>query len=888
MSQTELSGYKVLARVSKKQIFQIIPLVLACLVQLGCKQTNDLFTSRMYHQTVSKFNPLFNGEQALFKGQAVLEDLHQDNFDEILPVFKLGSEEQASSIKPEMEKAIEKGAKIIQRHSMMIRNRQRNNFIDDAYLLIGKARYYKREYLPALETFNYVIQEFGKEKMGIVARYWLARTKTISGNYLSAVDDFEEVYRHPDLPKNLKGDVYAAYAQLEIDQKHYAKSCQLLREAIENTREKEKKTRWIFIAGQLQARLGNNYEASEFFRRVIKKGPPYELLFHAQLNRARNYYIDIEGSDKVFDELKDMLRDDKNYDNRDQIYYVMAKVAEKVDKESLAEDYLKKSIRVSTTNITQKGLSYLKLGERNFENWQYLLAAAYFDSALTSLPPNHKRYKEAKKKGLNELVQNLNVIAREDSLQQLAGLSEKQRIGAIEQYIEKLKEAEELKHQEEEDPFNNFAFNTSDGGDGTGSFSKGGQWYFYNSSLRSVGVRDFMNRFGNRTLEDNWRRSKKSIQNFDEGNQIDKAEEKTQLRASGNKKDEYSIDKYLENIPLTEKAMAASHKKIIKAFMNLGTIYKEEIKDFRMAVKKLEELLRRYPELEEKGRVWYTLYRIHKLDENEPKANYYKNLILSQMNNSEYANLIHYENENKKPTDRSEAKVAYVTAYDLYKDKKYSRSLQKVETEYQRFIKTQYGPKFLLLRAYNLAHINKSKLQEALKAVIQLYPETPQAKQARLILNQMGRGSENNETTAKENKDGGKRKEIYAINFISEHRYIVVVPNKKTNTNQLSIDITDFNAKFFSNDNLKTKTIFLDPDNQMVMVNGFSNSTEAMVYYNTVLNQKILVSYLVDREFMNFVISTENFQPFYRDKKVEKYVEFFKRNYLKQKERTKS
>ncbi len=869
-----------------------IALILFCLMLSGCKPTSDSFTSRLYHQMVSKFNPLFNGNQALLKGETTLKTGHKDDFEEILPVFKLGNEEQASDIKPDMEKAIEKGTKVIQRHSMMIRNKQHNRFIDDSYLLIGKARYYKREYQLALETFNYVVQEFGKKESGIIAKYWAGRTKTALGNYLTAIDDFEAVYRNPEFPKKLKGDVYAAYAQLEIEQKHYSKAYQLLREAIENTREKEKKVRWLFIAGQLQARLGNDFEASELFRRVIKKGPPYELLFQAQLNRARNYDVDLEDPEKVFNELKNMLKDDKNYDNRDQIYYVMAEVAEKMDEDGLAEEYLNKSVRVSTTNATQKGLSYLKLGERNFENRQYPVAAAYYDSSFTSLPQNHKRYEEVKKKkeSLGELVVNLEIIAREDSLQALANLSEKQRIAKIEDYIKKLKEEEELQRQREEDPFNNFAFNTSGSGGNNASFSQGGQWYFYNSSLRSVGERDFMNLFGNRALEDNWRRSNKAIQSFNQptgGEGEEGGDTSLTAEAGSGENDKYSVEKYMKDIPLTEEAMAASHKKIIEAFMNLGTIYKEELQDYRMAAKELEELLKRYPELEQKGRVWYTLYRVYKLDGNEKKANYYKDLIMTQMADSEYAELIRYENGDKKPIDKSEAKIAYQEAYDLYKAKSYRASQKKIDGVYQRFIETDFGPKFLLLRAYDIAYTDKKKLKEALEAVIQLYPDSPQAEEARQVLAQMGIdiGGADNSDNGEEGKEENK---LYSVSFASEHRYIVVVPNKKVNANQLTIDITDFSKKFFPNDNLRTRAIFLDPDNQMVMVSGLSNSTKAMSFYNTILNQKVLVRHLAGMEFKHFVISTENFQPFYQDKEVGKYLKFFREQYLKQKEGTKS
>ncbi|HCQ17448.1 MAG TPA: hypothetical protein DIU20_14360, partial [Cryomorphaceae bacterium] len=325
---------------------------------------------------VSKFNPLFNGEQALLRGETTLREQHKDNFDEILPVYRLGDEQLASNIKPDMEKAIEKGSKVIQEHSMMIRNNQKNKFIDDSYLLIGKARFYQKDYLPALETFNFIVLEFPESRSYQEARLWVARCKTQIGNYLSAKEDFEKLYREEEMPKRLKDDVYASYAQLEINSGSSAAAYQLLRQAIDKTRDKDLEIRWLFIAGQLQSRMGNDYEASQIFEKVIRKGPPYELLFQAQLNRARNYDVELQNPAKAFDQLKAMLRDDKNYENRDQIYYVMAEVAEKLEDEALMEEYLKKSVRVSTTNQKQKSQSYLKLAETNFRNKLYKQAEA--------------------------------------------------------------------------------------------------------------------------------------------------------------------------------------------------------------------------------------------------------------------------------------------------------------------------------------------------------------------------------------------------------------------------------------------------------------------------------------------------------------------------------
>ncbi|HAD96547.1 MAG TPA: hypothetical protein DCG19_04020 [Cryomorphaceae bacterium] len=838
---------------------------------------------------VSKFNPLFNGEQALLRGETTLREQHKDNFDEILPVYRLGDEQLASNIKPDMEKAIEKGSKVIQEHSMMIRNNQKNKFIDDSYLLIGKARFYQKDYLPALETFNFIVLEFPESRSYQEARLWVARCKTQIGNYLSAKEDFEKLYREEEMPKRLKDDVYASYAQLEINSGSSAAAYQLLRQAIDKTRDKDLEIRWLFIAGQLQSRMGNDYEASQIFEKVIRKGPPYELLFQAQLNRARNYDVELQNPAKAFDQLKAMLRDDKNYENRDQIYYVMAEVAEKLEDEALMEEYLKKSVRVSTTNQKQKSQSYLKLAETNFRNKLYKQAEAYYDSTFTNLQENDPRFRKVKriKESLNTLVKNLETIETQDSLQALAKLSEEQRNERIDDYIEKLKEEEERKKQKAENPYTNYAMNQPGGPDNAGGPTSGapaGQWYFYNQSVRGVGVRDFINRFGDRKLEDNWRRkNKENTGNFDEGPNNTATEASGENLSQGDKPDKdpkYSREEYLKNIPLSPEEIAESHKLIQEAFLAVGRVYKDDLNDYDAAAKALEELLGRYPDMEEKGRVWYTLYRVFTLAGDNARASYYRDLILTNMADSEYAAIIQNEGSGLPLTDRSEAKKAYVEAYQKYEDGAYKESLPLATQGARNYQDSRYAPKFQMLKAFNQIKLGKrEEFVSSLKLVIDQFSDSEEAEEARSILDQMEGVEVSPAKTA--DKPEEAQKSIYKAENTAQHKYIVILGNDGKVVNDLRVNLTDFNKQFFNIDNLNTKSIFLDMEHQMILVSNFNNSKRAMDYYNTVTNQNLLKGAGQTQEVQHFVISSDNFQRFYKDKKTETYLEFFRENYLK-------
>lgn len=850
----------------------------------GCKKTKDTFTSRTYHRTVSKFNPLFNGQQAMMQGEATLAQSHRDDFNTILRVFKEGDKSAASSVKPTMDKAIEKAAKVIQEHSMMIRNEQKNTFIDDSYLLLGKARYYKREYLEALETFNYIIQQYPDSKNYEEARYWAARTETALGNYLSAKDKFEKMYRSPDVPKKLRGDVFAAYGQLEIDQKHYSIAVQLLQQAADKTKDKNKEMRWLFIVGQLQSAVGNDYEASQTFKKVIRKGPPYELLFQAQLNRARNYDVDLQDPEVVFDDLQAMLKDDKNYDNRDQIYYVMAEVAEKLDEEGLEEEYLKKSVRNSTINNDQKGISYLKLAENSFENKMYTVAAAYYDSSYSNIDDGNPRFDEVKlkKESLGELVKHLNTIETQDSLQMLAAMGEKQRLKKIEDIIEKEREAAEEERRQEENQFNPFGDSESITAGNQGSI-QGGQWYFYNQNLRSVGVRDFTNRFGNRKLEDNWRRKDKEvIDNFSPDKGEDEPEENvedTDVEAAD------KVAEYLANVPLTEEQMQKSDEQIIDAFINLGTIYKDNFKDYVAAEDELKELLKRYDDFEMRGRVLYMLYRINVLAEDQSDAEYYKKLIQQEFPNTEYSRLVEGLPV-ADAQDSSTAKVYYVKTYETYKNQDYKKSFTMADSGAVAFGNTPTGPQFLMIKALSQGKTGKrDNMIETLTVVSGQYASTEQGKEATRILTQIGGGNEEvqgGEGEATPEKEVKKKAESpYKSGVNEQHKYVAVVPNTKGLVSNLTIAISDFNRKFFKNNALNTKAIYLNPNEQMIMVSGLPNKKTAEQYVENIDQQKVLSDNVGGQPVKHFVISNSNFSVFYSTKDFDGYQKYYQDNYGK-------
>lgn len=848
----------------------------------ACSRTKDIFTARTYHRMVSKYNILFNGEEALLKARTQLKTQHVDDYDDFLSIYREGTEETVSSVKPDLEKTLEKGAKTITNHSMLIDGKQKNNYIDDAYLLMAKSHYFKRDYPAALETFNYVIQKFQDPGIRAEAQLWAAKTETAMENYIPAKARFEKLYSSRSLSKHLNADVFASFAQLEFVQGNYENCYQLLIQAADKTEDRELEVRWLYICGQLQARLGRDYEASQLFERVIKKGPPYELLFNAQLNQARNYDINLQNPNEAYDKLEKMLKDEKNYDNRDQIYYVMAELAQKLDEELDRDQFLNRSIRVSTQNTKQKALSYLWLAELRFEDKIYEEAQAYYDSCYQFLPKDHPKYSlvEVLKKSLGRLVNNLQTIALQDSLQSLALLSEKQQMAIIDRIIEEEREKDREALLAESKSMDNLAFNSANGQGGIGGLAGVGaanqQFYFYNPTVRSAGVSAFATKWGNRKLEDNWRRKDKSIVLKDPTLANGEGGESGEAGEGGEEELDPRFDPqtYLAQIPMDSAATDSSHALIQAALFDNGLLYKEEIKDGLAAANSILDLLKRYPELESRARAWYILYRVYVELEDEANREMYKNKILSLYPQSEYAYLILNEGKKLESVDESEAKQLYASAYQQYEAKRYSSALGLSLKGIESYEGSRYGARFFLLRAFCEAGLqNRENLKLALQEVMKRFPQTPESAEAQKVLNAMGTEVEEGPKSA--------AKSTYRSDFSNGHRYALLVPNKKANANQISIELSNFNSKYFPGNKLIVKKILMGTEWQVIMVSGLANKKQAEQYFKTLNNENALENLLITVSFEQFVISNANFSTFYKAQDIAGYKAFFEEFYDK-------
>jgi len=387
----------------------------------SCSTKKNTFTRRLYHNITARYNVYFNGKESLNEGTIELIKGVEDNYTKVLPVFNFGTKQEAQQLNPQMDRAIQKASIAIQKHSMEFGGSELVKWIDDSYLLIGKAYFYKQEYFSARRTFNFIVQEYGYNEIKYEAMIWLALTYNQTEEYEKAEPLLNLITTDitKDLvPYDIIRIVPQVYADLYIRQGYYDKAVDYLSEAIYYRPKRDLKTRMMFILGQIYQQSGDHYRASEWYTKVIRRNPEYDMAFQAKINLAKSYDSNSGDRKQVTKILNRMLKDDKNKDYKDQIYFALSDVAMRDGDTVMGIDYLKKSVSSSTNNNYQRTTSSLTLADILFEIPKYEEAQAYYDTAMQALPKDYPDYEsiDRKTRVLNSLVNNLITIQHQDSL----------------------------------------------------------------------------------------------------------------------------------------------------------------------------------------------------------------------------------------------------------------------------------------------------------------------------------------------------------------------------------------------------------------------------------------------------------------------------------------
>jgi len=864
----------------------------------GCSTKKNSFIRRSYHNMTSHYNVYWNGMDNLRQGIKEYKAGIKDNFSLILPVYNYGDRATAAKITQYADISIKKASKTINKHSMVFNRKEYVKWIDDSYMLIGKCYFYKQDYPMARRTFEFVIKTYNNNEIKYEAMLWQAQANIQLGDFSKAepmLDMLLSKISKGEAPDKLETDVNLTYGQFYILQQNYDAAVPYLDRALELKPPKIMKTRCAFILGQIHQRNGEFEEASRQYSYVIKNASSYDMEFNAKINLAQCYDTSSGDREFIIKKLTRMIKDDKNKDFLDQIYYALAHVALK-DADTIAGiGFLKQSVANSRTNNYQKAISSLELADIFFGDKKYTMAQAYYDSAMQSLPKEFLGYKELMKKTvtLTDLVTNLQVIVKQDSLQRLALMSEDERFKIIDGIIDKLIADENLKKQQEIARQENANLFGQTGIQGqTGGLATTGRWYFYNPATMSSGFSTFMRKWGRRKLEDNWFLTDKNAVVFTENTEItdtvplspgDSTQEgKKPVAKSTNPKER---EFYLTELPFTKEQVSTSNEQIINAYYQAGFIYSEGLRDYGGAIDCFENLLQRFPDNKYKIQSDYELYQLYTLLENQPKSDFYKNLILNQYPESDYAKLLVNPNYYKEINARqSDASNLYNDTYKAFTNQQYYMVLNNADQAHLLY-KTDSTllPKFDYLRALALGKIEVvDSLVVAISKVIQNYPKSeikPMAENVLAFLrtqkDSKGQAISTDSTTIRDLTE-----KLYTYDPNAVHFYVLIVNSDLVDVDALKIKISDHNTRYHDLDNLMVNSLVLDEKKEMITVNNFEDSQKAMNYLLGIRDSRYIFTRLENAgEYFDFIISAENYPVFYRNKDISQYIRFFEKNY---------
>jgi hypothetical protein len=836
-----------------------------------------------------------------------LAKLSKDNFTATLPVYNYPDKTELGPCLSHLDRTIEKSSKAIHKHSMMIKGKEYVKTIDDAYFLMAKSYFYKQDYVQAQRVLNYIVHTYPKSNVRNEAEMLLARTQMRQGYFTSADELLETIRYMNDKKKNKNFAILfnAAKAEyhLTAPDGDIQEAIDYIGNALANHPKREFRTRLQLILGELYEKLGQQAEAQKNFRTVIQKSNNYEMTFCAQMHLAANYDGTESNRNAITKQLNKMLNDKKNENYHDQIYYAFSEIARIDEDEVLRMDYLAKSVASSTENNYQKTFSSLTLADLNFENDEYREAQHYYDTAMMAMPKNYPNYEQLQKKAnvLKDLVDKLDEIDLQDSLLRIANLPEGQRNAWVRKMIADYTEAERRAAAEEAERM--LAMQNAASYANINTTSSNGKWYFYNQSLVTAGQQDFYRRFGNRKLEDNWFISNKAQISFDDmaalndpslvndtveydedGNPIPK-------RETDPKKEAY----YLQDLPLTQGAKDTANAIIAKNLYETGFMYQDLLSDTKRAIASFESLLQRYPKSEYALPAIYMLYTLYRNSGNS-KAETYKNTLLTQYPETDYAKLIQDPDYYNKLAAREKAlENQYAQVYEDFTQKRWRNVVQAADAVIPNCSDLTLKSQYAYLRAIATGQLyNQDTLIVELTRIVSNYGTEPVADLARYYLSNFTReqiqkslgqnvSKEENETLQQSIPSNEPKKETtFIFNPNDQHYVVLLVKTSELPMQTVKQNLNTFNKTHFSLKKLTISSFFIDNQRQMVTISKFANGADAMDYYNILVKNEMFSSDINDKSIEPYVMSANNYTNYYnkRDERPN-YPAFFKDNYLK-------
>ena len=820
--------------------------------------------NRAFHNTTAHYNAYFIGLESLKGVEDAIWQSMKPDYNHILKVYPPLDSTMATTYKAELEDIIKKASIVIQYH-------QNSKWVDDSYNLIGRARMYGYDFPNAVTTFKYV-NTTGKEAN---AKHWaivnLMRT-FIENNELANAEEASDFLESEILDKNNLKHLYltrAYFYQVIGDKDNMVRN--LVR--ADPLLARNERARYYFIIGQIYQDIGFSSAAYDYYKKCIASNPEYEISFYAKLNIAQVTRLgDSRDLKKVRKYISKLVRDEKNIEFQDRIYYEWGRFEFKNNFLDNAIEKYNLSIRTSVSDPRQKGMSYLKLGEIYYDTLKnYPLSQAYYDSAVSVLPKTYEHYATIKhrSKVLTDFITQINTIALQDSLLQLAEMDSTE---AMNLFItkatavqDKAEEDAKIAEKQERNQVGNLVNFDAPSGVGVSN------WYFSNTSAISAGRTSFRQVWGSRDLEDHWRRSiKQSVTQNDAGEVQSDDESAAEEKTEALSRDQIimnSANGMYANLPLSEEKKTAANVELENAYYNLGKIYYFDLEEKDNATSAFITLHSNYPESGFAAETYYLLYLIYQDQEKTEEADRISSLMHAEMANSIYTKLIDNPDYKEQSNQANEVlSKEYKIVYNLYLDGHLDSASQKIFELLAVYPDVSFSANLELLQ---ILIIGKSQpladYQLQLQDFIEKYPDHELNSYAKNLL-EASKTYRSRLVKLKAAEFFDSNTDIYFYAVLSSTEETV-----RSNEEALkSLSNASFKEKI-----LDVGSLNLSDTLQVTVVRTFATKDEALLFFDVAKAEQLFD----DVKNPNFVISESNFDILYKSKEIEAYLEFYKEHF---------
>ena len=863
-------------------------LLLALLSVFSCSTEKNNFFNRKYHSTTARYNGLFNANELLRLSLITYDGSHKDDFYTFLPVNTLPNEKEVIGMYPAIDTAIAKCTKVIEDHSMpnavdmYYKEAEYNNWIDENWLTIGKAFYYRRDYEKALKNFQFVKRFFIKDPSTYIAELWIAKIYIELNKFSDAkliLDGLNEIAQEqkkkkfrdfipflnkktsedykPNINKSLQAEIFKAYSDLAMRRKDYEAAIEGMKLAVSKSKSRREKARLNFILGQLYQKTNNSNSASYHFKKAVSISASFELAFNARLNLAVS-----DGRSSFKKDLTRMIRDSKNAAFKDQIYYALGLLELNNNHKQDAKECLTKSAFFSLSNKRQKAMSYEKLGDIAFFDKEFVPAQKYYDSCARFMPEDYPNAEIIKNKSekLFDLVKALEIATFEDSVERIAKLSTKDRENFLKETLKQMRIDIQAAKEKEAAKLLELQSNSAPNNN-----TNANKFIFNNPKLRETGFNEFKKLWGARDNEDDWRRSDK-LASANSNSNLDS----TENIAGQASRDSLSIEGLLKNIPLSDSAFSQSQLRLIEALYTSGILYKEVLSENDLAEKQFESVLAlRLSNITDLS----AAFQLYRLNENNKTNEKYKSYILDKYPTSDVAKyFLDPDFYIKQKKNQEAAQKDYLKLLDQYKLKAFQTVFNLSQAIIEKDLSNAYRSEYMLLNVLAMGQLteNKSTLIPKLNLIIEEKPQTEQATRAKEMLEIIQIGySKNEEINFNKN---------YFFNFVSDvPQYIIVLPDEDEDTDYSKAVISDFVSKKFKSSKLRVSAKITISEKSFILVQEFPSITLANNFIDSFKAGFELLDELQDNKI--YIITQENLKKLIETAKFEEYKLFYNDNY---------